>query len=69
MRTALSLNAQHVSDVPAFKIGINQLRYRRDKDEAFSGVGDSWEGAFVGGANLVRAFTYGSQFPYGNRSD
>lgn len=43
----------------AFKTGVNKLRSRGDKDEAFGGKGASWEGAFVGGANLVRAFTSG----------
>jgi acyl-CoA reductase-like NAD-dependent aldehyde dehydrogenase len=53
----------------AFKVGINRLRSRGDKDEPFGGLGDSWEGAFVGGANLVRAFTTGPHLPYGNWPD
>jgi acyl-CoA reductase-like NAD-dependent aldehyde dehydrogenase len=53
----------------AFKVGINKLRSRGDKDEAFGGIGDSWEGAFVGGANFVNAFTSGSERPQGNWPD
>lgn len=50
----------------AFKVGLNRLRSRGDKDEAFGGRGGSWEGAFVGGANLVYAFTDGDRVPEGN---
>lgn len=50
----------------AFKVGVNRLRSRGDKDEAFGGRGGSWEGAFVGGANLVYAFTDGDRLPEGN---
>jgi acyl-CoA reductase-like NAD-dependent aldehyde dehydrogenase len=45
----------------SFKVGINRLRSRGDRDEAFGGLGGSWAGAFVGGENLVRAFTEGPQ--------
>jgi acyl-CoA reductase-like NAD-dependent aldehyde dehydrogenase len=50
----------------AFKVGVNRLRSRGDRDEPFGGAGRSWEGAFVGGANLVRAFTDGPQAVQGN---
>jgi acyl-CoA reductase-like NAD-dependent aldehyde dehydrogenase len=53
----------------AFKVGINCLRSRGDRGEPFGGMGDSWEGAFVGGVNLVRAFTSGTHLPYGNWPD
>ncbi|MHC1563416.1 aldehyde dehydrogenase family protein [Actinomycetospora sp. C-140] len=45
--------------VQAFKVGINKLRSRGDKDEAFGGRGESWKGAFVGGEYLVQAVTEG----------
>ncbi|GAA4750409.1 aldehyde dehydrogenase family protein [Actinomycetospora chibensis] len=45
--------------VQAFKVGINKLRSRGDKDEAFGGRGESWKGAFVGGEYLVHAVTEG----------
>lgn len=50
----------------AFKVGVNRLRSRGDRDEAFGGVGGSWEGAFVGGEHLVRAFTEGAAPLVGN---
>ena len=53
-------------NLQAFKVGINKLRSRGDKEEEFGGLGRSWEGAFVGGENLVRAFTDGPQPIRGN---
>lgn len=44
-------------EIRAFKVGINQLRSRGDREEAFGGLGESWKGAFVGGALLVEAVT------------
>jgi acyl-CoA reductase-like NAD-dependent aldehyde dehydrogenase len=54
--------------VQAFKVGINKLRSRGDKDEAFGGRGESWKGAFVGGEYLVQAVTEGppGENLYGN---
>jgi acyl-CoA reductase-like NAD-dependent aldehyde dehydrogenase len=54
--------------VQAFKVGINKLRSRGDKDEAFGGRGESWKGAFVGGEYLVHAVTEGppGENLYGN---
>jgi acyl-CoA reductase-like NAD-dependent aldehyde dehydrogenase len=46
-------------EVRAFKVGVNVLRSRGDRDELFGGVGQSWKGCFVGGIHLVRASTYG----------
>ncbi len=46
-------------EVRAFKVGINQLRSRGDRDEVFGGLGESWKGAFVGGRLLVEAVTQG----------
>jgi acyl-CoA reductase-like NAD-dependent aldehyde dehydrogenase len=46
-------------EVRAFKVGINALRSRGDRDEVFGGLGESWKGAFVGGRLLVEAVTSG----------
>ncbi|RKG85971.1 aldehyde dehydrogenase family protein [Corallococcus terminator] len=53
----------------AFKVGINALRSRGDREEAFGGKGGSWAGAFVGGTHLVRAFTDGPHPMEGNWPD
>ncbi|MDO1449717.1 aldehyde dehydrogenase family protein [Rhodocytophaga aerolata] len=47
-------------EVRAFKVGINNLRSRGDREEVFGGLGESWKGAFVGGKLLVEAVTQGS---------
>ena len=49
-----------------YKSGVNKLRSRGDKEETFGGTGGSWEGAFVGGAYLVDAFTDGERRAAGN---
>ena len=56
----------------AFKVGVNRVRSRGDREEAFGGLGESWRGAFVGGEHLVRAVTTGEgddrlygTFPHG----
>ena len=46
-------------EVRAFKVGINKLRSRGDREEVFGGLGESWKGAFVGGKLLVEAVTQG----------
>ena len=46
-------------EIRAFKVGINQLRSRGDREEVFGGLGESWKGAFVGGKLLVEAVTAG----------
>ena len=48
-------------EVRAFKVGLNQLRSRGDREEVFGGLGESWKGAFVGGKLLVEAVTEGGQ--------
>ncbi|MBE4747218.1 aldehyde dehydrogenase [Corallococcus sp. ZKHCc1 1396] len=53
----------------AFKVGINALRSRGDREESFGGRGGSWAGAFVGGTHLVRAFTDGPHPMEGNWPD
>ena len=54
--------------VQSFKVGLNKLRSRGDKDEPFGGRGASWKGAFVGGELLVHAVTVGPEGEslYGN---
>jgi acyl-CoA reductase-like NAD-dependent aldehyde dehydrogenase len=52
-----ALATQIASDLRAFKVGINQVRSRGDRDEAFGGVGSSWRGCFVGAKDLVQAVT------------
>jgi acyl-CoA reductase-like NAD-dependent aldehyde dehydrogenase len=54
-----------------FKVGINRVRSRGDRDEAFGGIGESWKGCFVGGEHLVRAVTSGppDERLYGNFPD
>ncbi|UOQ71272.1 aldehyde dehydrogenase family protein [Hymenobacter cellulosilyticus] len=46
-------------EVRAFKMGVNKLRSRGDREEVFGGLGESWKGAFVGGKLLVEAVTEG----------
>lgn len=58
--------ARIASRLAAFKTGVNKLRSRGDKEETFGGTGGSWHGAFVGGKNLVLAFTDGAEPAPGN---
>jgi acyl-CoA reductase-like NAD-dependent aldehyde dehydrogenase len=55
----------------AFKVGINGLRSRGDREEVFGGIGQSWKGCFVGGSYLVQAVTQGTpgEVLYGNFTD
>jgi acyl-CoA reductase-like NAD-dependent aldehyde dehydrogenase len=48
------------SELRAFKVGINGTRSRGDREEAFGGFGQSWQGCFVGGTYLVQAVTEGA---------
>jgi acyl-CoA reductase-like NAD-dependent aldehyde dehydrogenase len=48
------------AQVRGFKVGINAVRSRGDRDEVFGGIGQSWRGCFVGGAYLVHAATRGA---------
>ncbi|MGL4550077.1 MAG: aldehyde dehydrogenase family protein [Gemmataceae bacterium] len=52
-------------ELRAFKVGVNQMRSRGDRDEAFGGIGQSWKGCFVGGKYLIEAVTHG---PPGERA-
>ena len=63
-KSAARMGAQ----LQAFKVGINRLRSRGDREEAFGGYGASWKGAFVGGEHIVHAVTQGpaNEILYGN---
>jgi len=50
---------QVASELRAFKVGINSVRSRGDREEVFGGIGQSWKGCFVGGRYLVLAVTSG----------
>jgi acyl-CoA reductase-like NAD-dependent aldehyde dehydrogenase len=56
------------SELRAFKVGVNQVRSRGDRDEVFGGIGQSWKGCYVGGKHLVHAVTQGppGERLYGN---
>ena len=58
-------------EIRSFKIGVNAVRSRGDRDEVFGGIGQSWRGAFVGGRLLVQAVTDGApgERLYGNFPD
>lgn len=54
-----------------FKVGINSVQSRGDRDEVFGGIGQSWKGCFVGGKYLLQAVTRGDagEKLYGNFPD
>jgi acyl-CoA reductase-like NAD-dependent aldehyde dehydrogenase len=55
-----AVQSQYIAEeLRAFKVGINKVRSRGDKDEVFGGFGQSWKGCFVGGKYLVEAVTKG----------
>jgi len=56
------------SQLRGFKVGINQMKSRGDKEATFGGIGESWKGCFVGGEYLVHAVTEGKDKKrlYGN---
>jgi len=61
--------AQRVAgELRAFKVGVNTVRSRGDREEVFGGIGQSWKGCFVGGKYLVLAVTQGGaeEKLYGN---
>lgn len=67
----LRLGQMIASELRAFKVGINRMRSRGDRDEVFGGMGASWKGCFVGGKYLVEAVTVGApgERLYGNFPD
>jgi acyl-CoA reductase-like NAD-dependent aldehyde dehydrogenase len=58
-------------ELRAFKVGINTVRSRGDREEAFGGIGESWKGCFVGGEYLVQGVTVGKpgERLFGNFAD
>ena len=56
------------AELRAFKVGVNAVRSRGDREEVFGGIGQSWKGCFVGGKYLVLAVTQGGpdEKLYGN---
>jgi len=57
--------AQRIAgELRGFKVGVNKVRSRGDREEPFGGIGESWKGCFVGGEYLVRSVTQG---PAGER--
>src|SRR5215472_10845061 len=38
------------SELRAFKVGVNSVRSRGDREEVFGGIGQSWKCCFVGGS-------------------
>lgn len=48
------------SELRSFKVGLNNVRSRGDRDEVFGGMGASWKGCFVGGKYLVQSVTRGA---------
>ncbi len=60
--------AQITHQLRGFKIGVNAVRSRGDREEVFGGIGQSWKGCFVGGRYLVLAVTQGEpgEKLYGN---
>jgi acyl-CoA reductase-like NAD-dependent aldehyde dehydrogenase len=58
-------------ELRSFKVGINGVRSRGDRDEVFGGMGASWKGCFVGGKYLVQSVTRGEpgERLYGNFPD
>jgi acyl-CoA reductase-like NAD-dependent aldehyde dehydrogenase len=58
-------------ELRSFKVGINQVRSRGDREEVFGGMGASWKGCFVGGKYLVQSVTLGppGERLYGNFPD
>jgi acyl-CoA reductase-like NAD-dependent aldehyde dehydrogenase len=59
---------QIASQLRGFKVGINAVRSRGDREEVFGGIGQSWKGCFVGGKYLIEAVTRGEpgEKLYGN---
>jgi acyl-CoA reductase-like NAD-dependent aldehyde dehydrogenase len=52
-----SLVTKIAAQLRSYKVGINTVRSRGDRDETFGGLGQSWKGCFVGGRLLVEAVT------------
>jgi acyl-CoA reductase-like NAD-dependent aldehyde dehydrogenase len=63
-----ALSAKIAAQLRSYKVGVNAMRSRGDREETFGGLGMSWKGAFVGGRLLVDALTKGEgdERLYGN---
>jgi acyl-CoA reductase-like NAD-dependent aldehyde dehydrogenase len=64
--------AQRIAgELRAFKVGVNKVRSRGDREEPFGGLGESWKGCYVGGSYLIQAVTVGppNERLYGNFPD
>jgi len=63
--------ARVAGELRAFKVGVNKMRSRGDREEVFGGIGQSWKGHFVGGKYLVNAVTRGptDERDFGNFQD
>jgi acyl-CoA reductase-like NAD-dependent aldehyde dehydrogenase len=48
------------AELRSFKVGVNNVRSRGDREEVFGGMGASWKGCFVGGKYLVQSVTRGA---------
>ena len=59
---------QIAQQLRSFKVGINQIRTRGDKEDTFGGLGESWKGSFVGGKYSILAVSQGpkGESLYGN---
>ena len=66
-----ALAADVAGQLRGFKVGVNGVRSRGDREEVFGGIGQSWLGCFVGGRYLVEAVTTGApgERLYGNFGD
>lgn len=67
----LPTSTRIAGELRAFKVGVNKIRSRGDREEVFGGIGQSWKGHFVGGKYLVNAVTHGpvGDRDYGNFQD
>jgi acyl-CoA reductase-like NAD-dependent aldehyde dehydrogenase len=67
----MKISRRVAEELRAFKVGINTVRSRGDREEVFGGIGQSWKGCFVGGVYLVLAVTQGApnEKLYGNFPD
>lgn len=66
-----AISREIAGQLRAFKVGINKVRSRGDREEVFGGIGQSWKGGFVGGRYLVLSVTQGEpgERIYGNFPD
>ncbi|GAC1445788.1 MAG: aldehyde dehydrogenase family protein [Chloroflexota bacterium] len=66
-----AISTRVAGELRAFKVGINKVRSRGDREEPFGGIGESWKGCFVGGRYLVQGVTSGppEESLYGNFPD